>query len=104
VASYLLEGGGVGAPPPHLLQAPLLRDGLILIPGAGGLCPLAWPDRAGCICPVPLVGCGPLCSFADRGCAMAVVRLPVWGAATCSCCNPEEVILPLRGGGGFTAV
>jgi hypothetical protein len=88
----------VYALPPHMLRAPLLWDGLILIPDAGGLCPLAWPDRVGCIRPIPLGGCGPWCSFADRGCATAVVRLPVRGAVTRPCCDPEEVILPLRGG------
>jgi hypothetical protein len=30
---------------------------------------------------------------------MAVVRFPVRGAVTRPCCDPEEVILPLRGGG-----
>jgi hypothetical protein len=50
--------------------------------------------------PTLFVGCGPLQTSAACGCAMAVVRLPVKGVAICPCCDPEEVILPLRGGGG----
>jgi hypothetical protein len=33
--------------PPHFLRAPLLRDGLHVVPAAGGLCPLAWQEGAG---------------------------------------------------------
>jgi hypothetical protein len=32
---------------PSISRAPLLRDGLLFIPVAGGLCPLAWPGGAG---------------------------------------------------------
>jgi hypothetical protein len=62
-----------------------------------------WPGWRGrvAIHPTLFVGCGPLQPFADRGCATAVVCLPVWGAATHPCCDPEEVILPLRGGGVY---
>jgi hypothetical protein len=65
-----------------------------------------WPGWRGwvTICPTQFVGCSPLQPFAGCGCAAAVVRLPVWGVATHPCCDPEEVILPLRGGGGFTVV
>jgi hypothetical protein len=41
-ASYLVEGGGTLVLPPHFLRAPSLRDGLRVVPVAGGLCPLAW--------------------------------------------------------------
>jgi hypothetical protein len=60
-----------------------------------------WPGWRGrvAICPTLFVGCSPLQPFADHGCAMAVVCLPVRGAATRPCCDPEEVILPLRGRG-----
>jgi hypothetical protein len=103
-ASYLVEGSGAHAPPPRFLRAPSLRDGLFVIPVAGGLCPLAWLDGAGCHPSTLFAGCGPLQPFTDRGCAMTVVCLPVRGAATRPCCDPEEVILPLRGGvyGGLT--
>jgi hypothetical protein len=59
-----------------------------------------WPGWRGqvAIRPTLFVGCGPLQPFTNLGCATAVVCLPMWGAATCPCCNPEEVILPLRGG------
>jgi hypothetical protein len=52
-ASYLVEGSGAHVSPPHFLRAPLLWDGLFVVPDAGGLCPLAWLDGAGCICPIP---------------------------------------------------
>jgi hypothetical protein len=97
-ASYLVEGSGAHVPPPHFLWAPLLWDGLFVIPVAGGLCPLAWLEGVGCHLSHTVCGLWPLQPFADHGCAMAVVCLPVRGAVTCPCCDPEEVILPLRGG------
>jgi hypothetical protein len=65
-----------------------------------------WPGWMGRVTIRPTLsgGYGPWQPFADRGCAMAVVRFPVRGAVTRPCCDPEEVILPLRGGvyGGLT--
>ena len=62
-----------------------------------------WAPRPGetgrvTIRPTPFAGCGPLRCFTDRSCAAAVVRSPVRGVATRPWCDPEEVILPLRGG------
>jgi hypothetical protein len=63
-----------------------------------------WPGWMGRVTIRPTLsgGYGPWQPFADCGCAMAAVRFPVWGAVTHPCCDPEEVILPLRG--GFTVV
>jgi hypothetical protein len=84
--------------PPHYGMGSLLYQLL-------GGCAL-WPGWMGrvAIRSTLFAGCGPLQPFTDRGCAMTVVCLPVRGAATRPCCDPEEVILPLRGGvyGGLT--
>jgi hypothetical protein len=84
--------------PPHYGMGSLLYQLL-------GGCAL-WPGWMGrvAIRPTLFAGCGPLQPFTDRGCAMTVVCLPVRGAATRPCCDPEEVILPLGGGvyGGLT--
>jgi hypothetical protein len=65
-----------------------------------------WPGWMGQVTIRPTLsgGYGPWQPFADRGCAMAVVRFPVRGVVTRPCCDPEEVILPLWGGvyGGLT--
>jgi hypothetical protein len=95
----LLGGSGACALPPHLLRAPLLRDGLSVVPAAGGLCPLARLDGAGYHLSHTVWGYGPWQPFADCGCTMVAVRFPVRGAVTHPCCDPEEVILPLWGGG-----
>jgi hypothetical protein len=58
---------------------------------------LGWMGQV-TICPTLFGGCGPLWPFADHGAAMVAVRLPVQGVVTHLCCDPEEVILPLRGG------
>jgi hypothetical protein len=62
-ASYLVEGSGAHAPPPRFLRAPSLRDGLFVIPVAGGLCPLAWLDGAGCHPSHTVCGLRPLTTF-----------------------------------------
>jgi hypothetical protein len=46
-ASHLVEGGGAHVLPPRFLRAPLLRDGLHIVPAAGGLCSLAWQEGMG---------------------------------------------------------
>jgi hypothetical protein len=46
-ASYLVEGGGALVLPPRFLRAPSLRDGLRVVPVAGGLCLLAWWEEVG---------------------------------------------------------
>jgi hypothetical protein len=45
--SYLVEGGSTSVPPPRSSRAPLLRDGLHIVPAAGGLCSLAWREGVG---------------------------------------------------------
>jgi hypothetical protein len=47
--SCVILGGGGGASvlPPHFLRAPSLRDGLRVVPVAGGLRPLAWQEEVG---------------------------------------------------------
>jgi hypothetical protein len=69
---------------------------LYRLPGGYALWP-GWMGRV-TIRPTLSGGYGPWQPFAGRGCAMAVVRFPVRGAVTRPCCDPEEVILPLRGG------
>jgi hypothetical protein len=44
---YLVEGDGALASSPHFSQAPSLRDGLRIVPVAGGLRPLAWREEVG---------------------------------------------------------
>jgi hypothetical protein len=85
----------------HLLisyRPPYYGMGSLLYQLLGG-CAL-WPGWRGQVAIHPTLsgGCGPLQPFADHGCTMAVVCFPVRGAATRPCCDPEEVILPLRGG------
>jgi hypothetical protein len=65
-----------------------------------------WPGWMGRVTIRPTLsgGYGPLQPFADCGCATAVVRFPVRGAVTHPCCDPEEVILPLRGGGVYSGL
>jgi hypothetical protein len=77
--------------PPHY------RMGSLLYQLLGG-CAL-WPGWMGRVTIHPTLsgGYGPLQPFADCGCTTAVVRFPVRGAVTRPCCDPEEVILPLRG-------
>jgi hypothetical protein len=62
-ASYLVEGSGAHASPPCFLWAPLLWDGLFVIPVAGGLCPLAWLEGAGCHPSHTICGLRPLTTF-----------------------------------------
>jgi hypothetical protein len=46
--SFTCQGlAAARAAAPSISQAPLLRDGLLFIPVAGGLCPLAWPGGVG---------------------------------------------------------
>jgi hypothetical protein len=42
-----VEGGGAHVSSPHFLRAPLLQDGLHVVPDAGGLRPLAWREGVG---------------------------------------------------------
>jgi hypothetical protein len=45
--SYLVEGDGALASSLHFSRAPSLRDGLHIVPVAGGLRPLAWREEVG---------------------------------------------------------
>jgi hypothetical protein len=77
-ASYLVEGSGAHASPPRFLQAPLLWDGLFVAPDAGGLCPLAWLDGAGCIRSIPSAWATAFDGIrADCSWAVAAVRSPM---------------------------
>jgi hypothetical protein len=63
--------------PPRFSWAPLLQDGLRVVPDAGGLCPLAWLDGAGCIRPIPFAWATAFDDIhADCSGAVAAVRSP----------------------------
>jgi hypothetical protein len=101
-ASYLVEGGGAHVSPPHFLRAPLLRDGLCVVPDAGGLCPLAWREGVGYhLSRVRLCGLRPPTTFVLTAAGLWQQSILQYRGAVTRCwCDGRGGYPPSSGGGG----